>query len=80
MAAVTLNSQRQNVDGSWQERFYNVTGSNGNTLLTSLHVVRGVSTDNPGVVTSVSQAGVPVTLTFNSTGTYTSLNVRVVGV
>lgn len=78
MAAVTVNSYRTNVDGSYRESLYNINiATSGDTLATAFKTVKSVTTNNPGAVTNVvPTAG---SLAFTTTGAVTSLEVRVIG-
>lgn len=75
MASVTVNSQRNNVDGSYREFLYNITGTTGQTLATGLHYINSVTWNDPANVTRATVSG--GTITF--TGTMTNTLVRVLG-
>ena len=75
MAAVTVNSEYTNVDGSMRELIYNITGTTGQTLATGLHYINSVTVSDPTAVTATSVSG--GTITF--TGTPSSTTVRVTG-
>lgn len=77
MAAVTLNSQRTNVDGSYRERTYNIDiATTGDTLTTPFRTIKAASA-NDGAITKVGVSG--GVLTFTTTGAVTGALVRVLG-
>lgn len=83
MAAVTVNSRRQIVNGNIREIFFNITiATTGDTLNTGLESVLHASpqpaTNTPSVVTASGGGTTPVTLTFTTGGAYTG-NLRVAG-
>ncbi len=75
MASVTVNSVRNNVDGSYRELLYNITGTTGQTLATGLKLINAISWNDPANVTAATASG--GTITF--TGTMTNTLVRVLG-
>lgn len=75
--AITVAKNRTVVQGNEKVKFYTLTGINADTLATGLKIVDLVTTNNPGVVTSVTASG--GTITFNSTGAYTGILVKVEG-
>ena len=84
MAAVTQNTTPVfNVVGKLRQQFYNITGVSTNTLDVGMDNVLKVNTDGV-VVTSYAvtqqtpQVG-STRITFTSTGTYTAINVEVLG-
>ena len=82
MAAVTINTTKYNVDGSFRQTFYNIAGNPGDTLVVGLTSVRKVNFD-PGTITAapVTVGTVPGTsvLTFTAGGAFTNTNVEVLG-
>lgn len=76
MAAVTLNSQRDNINGSYRERFYSVTGASTNTLTTDLHVIKSIDVNDSTITKAAASGGV---ITFTSSGTFTGALVHVIG-
>ena len=79
MAAVTVNSYHENVNGSFRERYYNITGATGGTLLTDLHEVVAITFNDTTISKAAASGTVNQTITFTSTGTYTSALVTVTG-
>ena len=75
--AITVSKQRTVITGNEKVKYYTLTGANADTYNTGLKIVDAVGTSNPGVVTSVTASG--GTITFNSTGAYTNILVRVDG-
>ncbi len=66
MAAVTVNSQRTNVNGSYREKYYNVTiATTADTMATSFKVIKSMSCNDVGVTKMAAAAGV---ITFTTTG------------
>lgn len=81
MAAVTINNQKFNVNGSLRDNFYNVTGNSGDTQVVGLFTVRQVSADPLVTAYSVASATPAVgfctiTYTLSAPGTF---NVQVEG-
>ncbi len=77
MPAVTVNSYRANVDGSYRESLYNVTIANtGDTLATPMHTIKSVTTNDVAITKSAVSGG---TITFSSTGAVSNALVRVLG-
>ena len=76
--AITVNGFRDNVVGSYRERYYNIdVGVTGDTLDTGYHAILAVSTSNPAGITNVSESTAGV---LQFTGTGTGVYVRVAGV
>jgi len=77
MAAVTVNSQRTNVSGSYRQRFYNVTiATSGDTLSTPFRTIKAVTTNDGAITKSAASGG---TITFTTTGAVTAALVNVIG-
>lgn len=78
MAAVTVTSQRYNVDGSQREQFYVINiASNGDTLATGLKAINNVSCNDTAVSKIAVSGG---TITFTTGGAVTAAIVGVTGV
>ena len=83
MAAVTINTRKQIVNGNIREIFFNITiATSGDTLNTGLESVLHVSpqpaSNTPSVIAQSGGGTTPVTLTFTTGGAYTG-NLRVAG-
>jgi len=83
MAAVTVNSRKQTVQGNIRVIYFNVTiASSGDTLNTGLPAVNSVNaqpaTNTPTVIAQSGGGTTPITLTFTTGGAYTG-NLEVVG-
>ena len=77
MAAVTVNSYRSNVDGSYRENLYTVTIANtGDTLATNLKTIKAANANDVAITKIAASGG---TLTFTTTGAVTSALVSVIG-
>ena len=77
MAAVTLNSQRTNIDGSYREKTFNVTIANsGDTLDTKLKTIKSAVSNDVAITKLAASGG---TITFTTTGAVTAALVRVLG-
>ena len=79
MAAVTVNSVRKNVNGSFKEYLYDVTiATTGDTLATPLKKVRSASSSQVTVTAITPTAG---SLAFTTTGgAVTNALINVIGV
>lgn len=77
MAAVTVNSYRSNVDGSYREGLYNITIANtGDTQATNFKTVKS-AVSNDVAITKIAASG--GTLTYTTTGAVTAALVRIIG-
>ena len=77
MAAVTVNSQRTNVSGSWRQKFYNLTiAASGDTLATPFRTIRAANS-NDVAITKIGVSG--GTVTFTTTGAVTGALVDLEG-
>lgn len=77
MAAVTVNSTRVNVDGSYRENMYSVTiATSGDTLSTPFKTIKSVTCNDVAITKAAPAAGV---ITFTTTGVVTAALVRVLG-
>lgn len=77
MAAVTQNSRKFNVDGSYREQLYNVDiATSGDTLVTGLHSISSVTFNDVAITKAAVSGG---TITFTTTGAVTGALVRVLG-
>lgn len=76
MAAVTINSFVDNVQGSLRERIYNLTiATSGDTLTCNLGPIKSVNCND----TAVTKSGVSGnTITFTTTGAVTGALIEVV--
>lgn len=84
MAAVTINSNKYNVNGSLRDQYYNLTGNNGDTLTIGLFTVRKVNTQVGTAITAITTAAGTnpgtTTITFaTGGGAFTAEQVQVVG-
>jgi len=79
MAAVTVNSVYDNVDGSIRERLFNVTVvTTGDTLVTGLKNILSIACNDTAITKSAPGTGANTgTITF--TGTAANALVRVAG-
>lgn len=83
MAAVTVNTRKQIVNGNIREIFFNITvATSGDTLNTGLESVLMAevqpASNTPTVIAQSGGGTTPVTLTFTTGGAYTG-NLRVAG-
>lgn len=77
MAAVTVNSLRENVDGSYREMLYNITiATSGDTLATPLHTVKSVGFNDTAISKAAPTGG---TIAFTTTGAVSNALVRILG-
>lgn len=80
MAAVTVNSVVDNVDGSVRERFFNVTVvTTGDTLVTGLKTIYS-ATCNDTALTKLAPGTGANTGTLTCSGTATNALIRVAGI
>lgn len=84
MAAVTVNTRKQTVEGNVRKLYLNVTlATSGDTLNTGLESVLVAipqpATNSPTVIASSGGGTTPVTLTFTTGGAWTG-NLYVAGV
>lgn len=79
MPAVTVVSQRTNVNGSYREKYFKVNIANtGDTLATGFKQVNSVGSNNPAAVTLITPT--LGSLAFTTTGAVNGLLVRVTGI
>jgi len=76
MAAVTITTQRSNVNGSYRQKFYVLTVADTNTLVTGLHIIRSMNCSDTAVTKMTASGG---TITFASSGGSTGCLVDVTG-
>lgn len=81
MAAVTVTTQRENVNGSYRERYFIVNiAADADTLATGLHyIVNAVAESQNASNTSVGTTISGGTITFQTAGAETGVLVRVTG-
>jgi hypothetical protein len=80
MAEVTQNNNpRFNVIGKLRHQLYNVTGGTGNTLTTGLNSIIQVNVQTVGTNPPTTVANSGGVVTFTSGGTFTAMNVEVIG-
>lgn len=83
MAAVTVNTRKQTVEGNMRKLYLNITiATTGDTLNTGLESVvyaqAQPATNTPTVIAQTGGGTTPVTLTFTTGGAYTG-NIEIVG-
>jgi len=77
MAAVTVVSQRTNIDGSYREKFYTINiASSGDTLATPFKTIKSASASNVAVTNVATSGG---TVTFTTTGAVTGVQICLTG-
>lgn len=77
MAAVTVTTQRTNVDGAYREKYYVINiASSGDTLDTKMKLIREVGSNDTAISKIAASGG---TLTFTTSGAVTAAIVNVVG-
>ncbi len=71
MAAVTVNTVKYNVNGSFRDQYYNITGNSGDTLTVGLFTVRQVNHQAGSAMNSITTAAGTIAgttiITFNTT-------------
>ena len=77
MAAVTITSQRSNIDGSKREKTFLINiASSGDTLVTGLKLLNSVVFNDTAISKAATSGG---TITFTTSGAVTGALIRVQG-
>lgn len=77
MAAVTITSQRTNIDGSKREKTFLINIANtGDTLATGMRLINSVTFNDTAISKAAVSGG---TVTFTTSGAVTAALIRVQG-
>lgn len=77
MAAVTVNSYRSNICGSYRQAFYNLSiVTSGDTLATALHTIKSINVNTTSISLAQPTGG---TVAFTTSGAVNNALVELIG-